>query len=384
MTQGIESPVCELTRKCSLASADKKSQVDLAKTIQGLANALPPLERIYVVGADQREKKFYSLDNQREFDSANMRQVLAKYIEPVPKFESHLLETDDQAAFVAVVINSEQPRPVVARVDVHDSSGKTYLLQKGDIWIKKHTSLSKASLQDIVEMIETQIRAEAEHRAQQRFGDLRDGLEASIRLQSSTQRRIPSEDLVFGRDAEYQSYIEQLLADQDELRFRMLLTTLSDLLIEKWHTIGAYDIGAAYKIPSFEEDLTAHLQNIFQPAARRLVYAGLLLIKHDLYPNWFDRLANLLVPAFAACERLVAIRRPGIPLGAGRTAALEILMSARVLASYAIRSEKYTYVGDLLHNRWVKPISLRSAPQRVRLQNQADTILAIEHAGSGR
>lgn len=364
VTQGIESPVYELTRACSLASGDRKSQVDFAKTIQGLANALPPLDRFYVVGADQLERKFCSLDNHREFDRANLRQILEKYIEPLPNFESYLLKTDDQVSFVAVVVDSEQHRPIVVKTDTQDSNGRTYLLQKGDIWIKKQTALSRANRHDIVEMIQTQVRADAEHRAQQRFGDLRDGLEASIRLQSSTQQRIPSEDLVFGRDAEYQAYIEQLLAGQDELRFRMLLTTLRDLLIEKWHTLGAYEMGAAYSIPNFEETVGAHLQSVFQPAARRLLYAGLLLIKHDLCANWFGLLADLLVATFAACERLAALRRPGVPLAAGGTAAIEILMSARVLATYAIRNQKYAYLSDLLHNRWVKPITSRRSPKR--------------------
>src|SRR5215472_12462969 len=94
VSKGMESPRFEFTRKCSLSANDRKSQADFAKTIQGMSNAYPAEERIYIVGADQRERKFYPLDNAREFDSANVRQILESLLEPTPLFETSVLDTE--------------------------------------------------------------------------------------------------------------------------------------------------------------------------------------------------------------------------------------------------------------------------------------------------
>src|SRR5215831_14937529 len=209
----MESPRFEFTRKCSLSANDRKSQADFAKTIQGMSNAYPAEERIYIVGADQRERKFYPLDNAREFDSANVRQILESLLEPTPLFETSVLDTELGDKYAAILLSAEQPRPILVKGDVGASDGKGRLLNRGEIWIKKNTGLDRATRDDVERMYEMRIEAEAERRAQQRFGHMREGVEASIRLQLSPERKIPSEDLVFGPDAEYQAYVLQLVAN---------------------------------------------------------------------------------------------------------------------------------------------------------------------------
>jgi hypothetical protein len=357
--RGIESPRFELTRKCSLASGERKSQTDFAKTIQGMSNAYPSAERAYVVGADQKEKKFYPLENEREFDPANLRQILEKYLGPVPNFEAYTLETDDHIKFAAVVLAAEQAHPIVVRTSVQGSGGQAQLLQEGDIWIKKQTGLARASRDDIERMYETRIEGEAERRAQQRFADLRDGLEASFRLQTLPERRIPSEDLVFGPAAEYRAYIEQLLANRDVLRFHMVVTTLRDLLVERWHSVNAYVPEVTFEGSAKVAD---HFQNAFQPALRRLVYAGLLLIKQGLNVDRFERVADLLIEAFGVSGKLPAFPTLGAPAGQPTkgTVAVEVLLGARVLATYAMRMARYGYLPPLL-KKYVAPVGSRAA-----------------------
>src|SRR6266853_810985 len=166
VAQGIESPCFELTRKCSLASRDKRSQTDFVKTIQGIANAYPPNERAYVIGADQKEKKFFPIENPQEFDSANVRQILEKYLEPPPTFEAWVVETDDAIKFAVIVLPADQPRPIVIRAQAGDD--KTQFLERGDIWIKKDTGLTRANRDDLEKIYETRIEAEAERRAERR------------------------------------------------------------------------------------------------------------------------------------------------------------------------------------------------------------------------
>src|ERR1700747_1260577 len=181
--QGIEAPEFEFTRSCNLGSADKQSQTNFAKTVQGICNALPAIERVYVIGGDQKEKKFLSLQNERDFDPANIRQILEKYLEPIPIFEAYVLTADDGTKFASVVLSSEQSRPIVTRLDVQATDGVRELLRKGDIWIKKNTRLERACRADLEMMTRTQIEVESERRAEKRLGDMRSGIEASVRLQ---------------------------------------------------------------------------------------------------------------------------------------------------------------------------------------------------------
>jgi hypothetical protein len=361
---GNETASFELTRVCSLASVDKKSQTDFAKTVQGLANAYPPSERVYVIGADQKEKRFFSIEKPQEFDQANVRQILEKYLEPLPLFDAFVLETDDGAKFAAIVVSAEQPRPIVIKTPAGDD--KTQFLIVGDIWIKKQTGLVRANRDDLEEIYETRIEAEAERRAEKRFADTRNGLEASFRLQFTPERKIPSSDLVFGPAAEFKAYIELLLANQDGLRFHMLLTTIRDLLIDGWHSIEGFDAEASFSLKS-EAKVAKHFQSTFLPALRRLTYAGLLLIKFNMYTDWFKRIADLLIEAFDVCSRLRGLPppNPGIPEEwvTKNTVALEALLNGRLLATYVMRMEQYHHLPELLR-KCVIPIA--SSPTRVR------------------
>lgn len=362
--KGNESPGFELTRLCSLASEDKKSQADFAKMVQGMANALPPSERVYVVGADQRQRKFFQVENPREVDPANIRKVLEKYLDPVPSFDAWTMETDDAIRFVAIVLAAEQSRPIVVKVQTGD--GKEQFLQKGDIWIKKHTDLVRASRDDLEKIYETRIEAETERRAERRFADTRNGLEASFRLQFSPERRIPSSDLIFGPDEEYKAYLELLFANQDGLRFHMLVTTLRDLLIEGWHSIDGFDAGTSFSLAP-ETKAANHFQSTFLPALRRFTYVGLLLIKFNLYTGWFKRVGDLLIEAFDVCNRLRGLPPPssGIPAEwvTKNTVAFEALLSGRLLATYIMRMEQYQHLPELLR-KCVIPVP--ASPTRVR------------------
>ena len=361
---GNETPGFELTRKCSLASADRKSQTDFAKTVQGLANAYPPSERVYVIGADQREKKFFSIERPQEFDQANVRQILEKYLEPLPLFDALVMETDDGTKFALIVVSAEQPRPIVVKNPSGDD--KTQFLHVGDIWIKKQTGLVRANRDDLEEIYETRIEAEAERRAQRRFADTRNVLEANFRMQFSPERKIPSSDLVFGPAAEYKAYIELLLANQDWTRFHMLLTSVRDLLIDGWHSIDGFDTESSFS-PESDAKVANHLQSIFLPALRRLAHAGLLLIKFKMYTEWFKHVAALLVEVFDNCGRLRGIPplSPGIPEGwvTRNTVALEALLTGRLLTTYVIRMKQYQHLPEFLR-RCVVPIT--SSVTRVR------------------
>jgi len=373
--EGIESSLVELTRECSLAGENRKSQADFVKTIQGIANAYPPEERVYVVGADQRERRFYALTNEREFDAANLCHILEKCLDPLPHFEAFILETDEHVKFAVIVLAPEQPRPIFIKVTTQASDGKSMLLQKGDVWIKKRTALDKATRTDFEAIYEIRIESESERRASKRVGDVRVAMEASLRLHASADRRIPSDDLILGPFADYQAYLEQLMANGDTVRFHMLATRLRDLTVERWHSIGGFDSVIASRAEQaaqtrrmphgdevstkaaeeFEKPISLisdYLSSVFQPSLRRLIHAGLLLTKYDMAEDWLPSIADLLVEIHDTSEKLVGLPRsaeavmPGVPTQ-GKVA-VDVSVASRVLAAYVMRSRRYSYLAFLL------------------------------------
>lgn len=358
VARGTETTRFEFTVQCSLAGTDRRSQVDFAKTIQGIANCLPPEDRVYVVGADQKNKTFSNLKNSREFDSANISQILAKYLDPVPNFQSYSLLSRTGQNYVAVFIPALQRRPIMAKSSLQASDGRTDLLRTGEIWIKKNTGLQLATRADIEAMYETRIESESERRAQQRLALTRDGMEAAIRIRSTSERQTPTEDLVLGPDVNYEAYLEQIIATDDLLRFRMLLTVLRRCLIEQWHSFNAFGSYSADPNHEAVAKLSAHFTDIFQPSLRRLLHTGLLLLEHESTTTWFENTARLLVATFKSCFDLEAFSRDTrMMIG------VELVGTGRLLATYALRMNRYAYLPSLL-KQTVTPIGRSEARER--------------------
>lgn len=85
--RGIEHPLCELKRALSLDRGDLGDRLDFIKLLQGLANSHTDTECLIVVGADQKESKFFNIDNADDFDPARISPIVAKYLSPEPKYE---------------------------------------------------------------------------------------------------------------------------------------------------------------------------------------------------------------------------------------------------------------------------------------------------------
>jgi hypothetical protein len=354
--RGAETTRFEFTVQCSLAGTDRKSQVDFAKTLQGMANSLPPEDRVYVIGADQKNKRFTNVENAREFDTANIGQILGKYLEPIPNFVSYPIAAKSGLTYIAVLLPSEQPRPIVAKVSMQDSDGKTYLLRLGEIWVKKNTALCQATRSDLEAMYGTRIETEAERRAQQRYATTRDVMEATFRIQSSPERQTPTEDLVLGPDANYEAYLEQVIAANDGLRFRMLLTVLRRCLIERWHAFSAYGWYSPEPSTPGNEKVAEHYKDVFQPSLRRLLHVGLLLLEHNINSMWFRPVTKLLVESFSASRQL-----QGLSEDSRKSIATEIVIAGRLLASYAARMNRFECLPDLL-KEVVTPVGRGTGP----------------------
>src|ERR1700687_5439699 len=112
--RGIEHPACELKRTVTLSQDDLTDRLDFVRLSQGLANSHAGTECLVVIGADQRERKFFDVSNAADFDPAKMSPILAKYLSPEPQYE---VFNDMQAStgerYVLIVLNQVQPRPIM-------------------------------------------------------------------------------------------------------------------------------------------------------------------------------------------------------------------------------------------------------------------------------
>lgn len=367
---GIEHPRCELTQQASISKENSKARADFLKLVQGLANAHLREERWLVIGADRSGKAFVPLTNADEFDPANVQAVLEKYLHPVPNHEVFRLATDQGTEFIAVIVAAKQKRPVVARTDAKDHEGKV-IIRKSDVWIKEGTGLRLASGEDFQAIIRENTEAEAESLARSRFAHFRDEIVVTQQLYQPTGRRIPTNDLIFGKDETFRLYVRDLLVTTDSARFLMLIELLRDLLIEGWNQIGGYSNDAAEYDGDLRKSALRHKTEIFLPTLRRLIELGILIIKHEADGAWFAKASDLLVETFDSATRLsrlsafeaVPVLEPYFePFVGQRMPRVESWIAARVLAAYAMKRKRYRYVSPLLKAL----IALQRVDKRIR------------------
>lgn len=110
--QGGEQPQYEFKRALSLERENLDDRLDFVKLMQAVANAEIATERCIVIGADPKEKKFLAVTNKQEFDPANISKILSLYLDPLPKFETFNLTTDDNEPIVLIALNADQSRPI--------------------------------------------------------------------------------------------------------------------------------------------------------------------------------------------------------------------------------------------------------------------------------
>src|SRR5580704_12472343 len=70
----------EMKRTCSLQSLIDK--MEFVKDVQSIATSRIDSEKYLVIGADEKQRTFHPVSNASEFDEANVRQVLEKYLHP--------------------------------------------------------------------------------------------------------------------------------------------------------------------------------------------------------------------------------------------------------------------------------------------------------------
>lgn len=344
ISQGIEHARFEVKRICPIAGdVQKRKRAAFVKVVQGLANAHIDGERLFLIGADSREKRFYPLDDVAQYDQAKVGDLLKSALEPMPEFTVLPFETDGGEKFVVVVVASEQPRPIVCKSDLADIEEKTGL-RRGEIWIKENTSLRLTNRDDFERMVKTRIDLESEARAKIRFSEYLAATDLSRTIFQRPTISLPQKDLIFGSEGGFRQFVEELIATGDGLRFRMLLELFRDELIEAWHSIGAFRITTGST--GLESRSTEYIKNSFSPSLHRLAQLALLMCKFDASLDWFNEAIDLV-----AQTHLMAVNLEGLPSlnltesSLTRRIQIPAARAARVIAAYALKRQRYKFFG---------------------------------------
>ncbi|PYU53217.1 MAG: hypothetical protein DMG48_03000 [Acidobacteria bacterium] len=355
-----EHPLYELKRSCSFRNLAEK--IEFVKDIQSIATSHIQTEKFLVIGADGATKTFHAVHNMNEFDEAAVRQLLEKYLSPVPDFELFQMTSSDGCPFVLFVVPKQKRRRILAKVTVEDSTDakSKIVLREGDLWTKG-TSTGKrlAKPEDWDEIYEEVIETETERRTRQRTAHALEMATAREKVRLSYgQSSLPS----FFTDEEFPALMENLCSAQDGPRFNVLLERLRDDLVEGWHQIGAYEespallANPAASLLGLRERVRENIKNVFRPAMHWLTLAGIYVVKNSGPVAFLDAVADLLKEVFDTSHQLV-MARSLTPLGATSPSAdehvshtvpaLESLVSLHLIGAYLTKRKRFQYLRSL-------------------------------------
>ena len=358
--QGGEQPRFEFKRTASLKRENLDERFSFIKLLQGLANAEIDAERCVVIGADPKEKQFFSVDNAEEFDAAKISQVLTAYLDPLPRFNVyHLTTDDDKKLFVLIVLDSDQPRPILVIKEGHTENGKERL-HIGEVWIKKNTGLVRATRSDIDLMYDTRIEKETEDRARKRLQHL---IEISpIQQWHASASRPPDFSLLVGPKNNLRSFAEELMAASDSRRFRMLVELAREPLVDGWESLNVRGGNMPPDFSGFVQGIASFFRDQFLPSLQSIVELSSLAIKYQMEADsWLSPLIHLLLDAFDASRGLDWLKSQHMLQQPERLKwwqpGLEIYIAIRTIASYAVMRKRLIYLGEILH-ACVVPLSI--------------------------
>lgn len=331
-------------------------KAEFIKDIQSIANSTIPLEKekYIIVGADEGSREITGC-NHSEFDEASIRQLLETYLDLVPKYEILYPKAKNGNDYVVIRIPHQTQKPFIVKSEIVGEKNQRYLTI-GEVWLKPSGSTGKrrlASRTDLLEMIdiESLVNKEVEYRINQLLPEIRK--EERTRIGSVGFGAIPS---LTSTEEEFELYLEQIIASNDEARFKVLLQKLRDKCVDSWEL----KIDKA-KILSSEE-MKEERDSVFLPAMRRLALLGILTIKYEAPLDWFKRLTDLLTDIFSISEALSNIIPYEIREQKAESLethlnnyvpALESLMVSNLLIGYEIKKKSDIRYSSVLFPRLV-------------------------------
>jgi hypothetical protein len=367
-----------MKRSCSLGNLAEK--IEFVKDIQSIATSRIEDEKFLVIGADAANKQFHAVQNLSEFDEAPVRQILDKYLSPIPEFELFQLASSDAVPFVLFVIPKQKTRRILARSTVESADAKPKLLLRvGDLWTKgASTGKRLANPEDWDEIYEEVVEAETERRTRQRTAHNLEMATAREKIRYGTSS-LPN---VF-TDKEFLALMEDLCGGQNLARFNLLLERLRDDLVEGWQEIISYEdrqdllADPTATFTGGVEKAREHIKNVFRPAMHWLTLAGICIVKNNGPVSFLDAVGDLLKEVFDVSHRLA-----GVPFvtRSGRLSAtteehyshtvpaLESLCTLHIIGAYLTKRGRFQYLRSLFRiDVFTSPSSAYNRSERTLL-----------------
>ena len=366
----------ELKRSCALKELEDK--IEFIKDVQSICTSKIASERYLVIGADSKARSFVNVDNLADFDEARIRQLLEKYLQPVPQFEVFALQSSDGANFVLFVFRRQRSRRIVAKASVDHPTEKMpkMLIRKGDLWTKGDSTAKRlAAAEDWDDIYGDAIEFETERRTRQRTAHLLERVAAQEKLQD--RQGLPTVPRS-NTDEEFKALIESICISQDRPRFRVLLEGLRDDLVDGWHSIGAFgpeDLPAIQSaLPERTAQVRDHKTNVFLPAMQKLTSTAIYLIKNSGPADLMGTTVRLLEEVYSTADQIPGLRWLG-PRGllpststehlSHTIPALETLISLHLIGAYATKRSRFEYLTPILRAT-VHEAGRDSARERIR------------------
>ncbi len=346
--RGLEHQSCELKRAVSIDKSDMGGRLEFVKFFQGLANSHTKVDCLIVIGADQKEKKFFDVKNADDFDGAKLSSILAKYLYPEPLYEVfNNMKASTGERYVVIVLNAVQPRPIVMQTD-GDSGSKTHF-RPGDVWIKHNTGLKPSTRADIDLMYELKIDQEAETRARRRFEHFREDLGPALLSQAVVATPVP--DLLIGSRDRLARFVEAMISDSQDSRFSMLLEMARVKMVEGWEAVEDKDWNLFKTLEGRHEAQSRFYVDEFLPSLQSVVDIGMLIIKYDGQSDWVGAVVDLLVESFELCGKSVMHAQRSYEQSAGlpaTRAAYEVYLAVRTLAIFTFSRKRGKFLQKIL------------------------------------
>lgn len=317
------------------------NRAEFINDIQSIANSdiAPGGEKHIVAGVDEATRTFVPC-NHADFDEASIRQLLAAHLDRVPEFEIFTPIALNGSPYVVVRIPHQSRRPFIARTTITDDKGKVYL-REGDIWWKpggpttagtgKQLVTTRDALLSMLDLEEL-VHGAATERINQMLPTIR--LEERTRLGGSSI--IPA---LTATDDEFESFVEQALISDNEVKFNILLEKIREKTVALWEGI------IAQRRALTPQEVLNIKDAEFLPAMRGLTQLGLLLIKFSAPVALFSKVADQLFDILSAALPLRSVM-PSEPNGkpdslavhaSYSVPAIESLLIAYLLAGFSLR-----------------------------------------------
>ncbi len=349
--QGVEHPRFEFKRACSISHDNLDDRLDFIKLLQGVANVEVSGERCITIGADPKQKLFFPVTNTEQFDPATVSGIVAKYLDPPPRFQVfNNLHTDAGQPFVLILLDAIQPRPIVVKTEGQKPGGKARL-QVGEIWIKKGTALQIASRADLDLIYKQRMEEEAEDRARKRFKHFSE-LSGASQTASPAENRLPVRELLAGPATEFRRFTEELIDANNYPRFRMLLELARESLVEGWDNLSMRGPGMPPDPKEYVSEVNGFFRDEFLPSLQSVVTVGLLVVKYDFEIKWLQAVADTLLEAFESSRGLQRLKSGYVIQEQGSLPwwrpAFEIYVGLRCVAVYALSRNRPRFLEAIL------------------------------------